>query len=93
MNAILFNIAASASLMVLMAFVFTSSAKYGGYDVFFNFILFAGSAFITGYLIVDYQHIISSPLNERLNFYETSLKALSVIRFLIWYYRGEKKKS
>lgn len=71
MNTVLFNISAYAFMTVVMALIFKLSTKHGGILVFLNFMLFAWSAFMAGYLMVDYHNIISSPLNERLNFYET----------------------
>ena len=93
MNSVLLNISVCAFMTAVMAFIFNKSTKNGGYLVFLNFILFAGSAFMTGYLIVDYENIISSPLNERLNLYETTFKALVAVRFLTWYFSLIKNKS
>lgn len=93
MNSVLLNISAYAFMTVVMALIFKLSTKHGGgILVFFNFMLFAWSAFMAGYLIVDYQNIMSSPLNERLNFYETITNILLPGYMLILYLNLIHKK-
>jgi ABC-type branched-subunit amino acid transport system permease subunit len=93
MNTVLLNISAYAFMTVVMALIFKLSTKHGGILVFLNFMLFAWSAFMAGYLMVDYHNIISSPLNERLNFYETITNILWPLNVFIFYLNLIYKKS
>ncbi len=85
MNSVLLNISAYAFMTVVMALIFKTSIRSGKFLVLLNFLLFSWSAFMAIYLIVDYRNIISSPLNIRLNFYETITNILWPLNMFAFY--------
>jgi hypothetical protein len=72
MNGIILNIIAYF-LMAIGAFsAFNFTLKYGTkFTQVINYLILMWNLFMVIYFIVDYNNIISQPLNIRLNFYES----------------------
>lgn len=72
MNGIILNIIAYALMSIGSYFAFDFSSKKGTkFMQIINYLIFMWNVFMLIYLFVDYQNIITQPINERLNFFET----------------------
>jgi len=72
MNGIILNTIAYILMSVGSYFALDFSIKQGNeYTKFINFCILFWNIFMSFYLIVDHKNILSQPLNERLNFFET----------------------
>jgi hypothetical protein len=71
-NGIILNIIAYFFMCIGAYFALDFSIKNGNkVTKFINFIIFFWNLFMVFYLIKDYDLILKSPLNVRLNFFET----------------------
>jgi len=61
------------------------------FSLIMNFILFFTSIFMSLYLTSEYNNILSQPINERLNNYETISKVVFAL-FLISFNRRDKNE-
>jgi large-conductance mechanosensitive channel len=67
------NITAYTLMAIGAYFALDFSIKHGSKTTeIINFTIMAWNVFMVMYFIKDYQSIVSSPLNERLNFFETA---------------------
>jgi hypothetical protein len=72
MNGIILNIIAYALMSIGAYFAFDFSARRGTKIMkVINYLIFMWNVFMFSYLVVDYDNIISQPINVRLNFFET----------------------
>jgi TRAP-type uncharacterized transport system fused permease subunit len=71
---------------------FEWSQKHGTkFSLIMNFILLFNSIFMSFYLINEYNNIMSQPINEKLNNYETISKVVSAL-FLLSFNRTKRWK-
>jgi hypothetical protein len=72
MNGIVLNICAYTLMCIGSYFALDFSIKQGNKATkLINFLILFWNTFMVFYLVVDYDNIMASPLNERLNFFET----------------------
>jgi hypothetical protein len=72
MDGIILNIIAYSLMVLGSYFAFSFSIKQGTKTTqIINYLILMWNAFMVLYLILDYDNIISQPLNIRLNFFET----------------------
>jgi hypothetical protein len=80
MNGILLNICAYVLMAIGSFFALDFSIKQGNKSTkLINFLILFWNIFMVFYLVVDYKNILSQPLNERLNFFETITNYLLAI--------------
>ena len=92
MDGVILNGIAYACMACGSYFALDHSIKEGSkITVFINYIILAWNLFMVVYFVKDYENIISQPLNERLNFFESITNYLLAFWLLSFRFKGLRK--
>lgn len=93
MNGIILNIVAYCFMSLGAFFALDFSIKFGNrFTRFINFCFMAWNMFMVVYFIKEYDSILASPLNQRLNFFESTTNILIAVWLLSFKLTMKKNK-
>jgi TRAP-type uncharacterized transport system fused permease subunit len=92
MNGIILNIIAYCFMAIGAYFAFDFSTKNGSkVTQTINYLILMWNVFMVMYLIIDYDNILSQPLNIRLNFFEVITNLLLAFWLISFKYTTKNK--